>query len=159
MYRVNTNQTTVPFPNLSLPPQKKKHRPAVPIFQRDPSTSPAPEDPEESPDTSPARSITPTTTAEYSTSIKMSLGGPIGKLLPGPIFDQPDAGTEFRSEFIGAEPEPSSPPARYSPEKGMRTPMAGRMGEVMESPEKDNLTSSAVKGRAASGLLELMRAR
>ncbi|KAF2422844.1 hypothetical protein EJ08DRAFT_737720 [Tothia fuscella] len=146
MYRVNTNQTTVPFPNLALPPPKKKHRPAVPVFQRDPSTSPAREVAEDS----------PTRPTFHTQNITMSLGGPIGKLLPTPFL----APTAYSSRTIETGSVPLSPPTRGSPGKEeFRTPMSRRIGDLMESPEKDSLTSSAVKGRAASGLLELMRAR
>lgn len=97
------------------------------------------------------------------------------ELLPAPVL----VPTAYSSRFISAPiaSVPSSPPSTFtSPRKDCmqrderipslpatrvsspykaHTPMARR---VLDQESEENLTSSVVKGRAASGLLELMRA-
>jgi hypothetical protein len=147
MYKINTNQILTPFSKLNLP-----HDRDTETF---PSTTPSPPS---TPTSSPASPIE----SEEVQNIVFGTG-PVGPLLPTPLL----LPTSYSSRLITTTKElPSSPPPVASPTKsagspaksaGMRTPLAqSRFG----SPEKDgDLTSSVVKGRAASGLLKLMAGR
>jgi hypothetical protein len=107
----------------------------------------------------------------------------IPTLLPAPVL-KPTSYSRRDIYYNPASCPPSSPPV-VSPERSplrnpvasplktvmedgeeeddFATPVAKRVAELGESPTKEegweNLTSSAVKGQAASGLLELMRGR
>lgn len=149
MYKVRTRQTTLPLSRLKV------------LNEFAPVAKPARE--VEADVSSPEL---PTPSGVSNAAVK-----PLG-LLPAPVL----LPTAYSARFVQTSIDtlPSSPPsARMSPRKGSLqvaaapslpvtrvsspakahpTPMARR---VMESEE--NLTSSAVKGRAADGLLELMR--
>jgi hypothetical protein len=144
MYKVNTNQILIPFSKLSLP----HNRDTSAISSKSSTPSSAPSSAPGSP-----------TQPEAIQNIVFGTG-PIGPLLPTPLL----LPTSYSSRLITTTKElPSSPPPVVSPTKsagsptksaGMRTPMAQSR---FASPEKEgDLTSSVVKGRAASGLLKLM---
>jgi hypothetical protein len=156
MYKVKTDQCHLPFSNLALPHIDTVHL----------ENSSDDEDDiilEVSHSQGPKRAGHLIKAAPENITIT---GGPVSKLLPPPVL----LPTAFSSRFITA-PISSSPPRPISV-----TPLPPRTAFDLDgvetpesSPEKghikrmaDNgrdLTSSVVKGRAASGLLELMKAR
>ena len=78
-------------------------------------------------------------------------GGPIAKLLAGPML----APTAFSARFVDGPGAYNSPPRRMLDRQ--MTP-AGSPTRRYAQDERD-LTSSVVKGHAASGLLELANAK
>jgi len=164
MYKVNTNQTLVPFSNLRLPHQRRPYGPAVPSFHETPTDHVSPAR-VASLDASPQRPKKQINTGVQNVIVDITVGGgPIGKLGTAPIL----LPTAYSSRPMG-QPLPSSPPpvaspVKSSPRDSLRTPMASKRDiRLHDSPDKEDvdksLTSSVVKGRAASGLLELMRSR
>ncbi len=82
-------------------------------------------------------------------------GGPIAKLFEGPVL----VPTAYSARFIEA-PEPSISPLRRPIETGISQQMTPAVSPSRRSSEDDpDLTSSVVKGQAASGLLELAHSR
>lgn len=81
------------------------------------------------------------------------VSGPIASVPSSP----PSGFTSPRKDSMQQEDRITSLPATRvsSPYKAHTTPMARR---ILEEESEENLTSSVVKGRAANGLLELMRA-
>jgi hypothetical protein len=147
MYKIKTNQTQVPLDALEVVPRVAHSSLSTILTVQSPQSHSA------SPDQSQHHE---------------EVNGDIPKLLPAPIL-RPTAYSSRKIEYIR-----SSPPA--SPEKApetetFATPIAARrvqqllnMPNTAVSPEKEHtegredLTSSVVKGRAASSLLDLMRA-
>lgn len=145
MYKINTNQTLVPFSKLEAPPARE-----VQILDGDDDHD------EELPEDALSEHAheQPHDSRAVHENIIIT-GGPIAKLLDGPVF----APTAFSARFVGG-PDVSDSPPRQSTEKGL-----GRQLTPAASPtrpcardEKD-LTSSVVKGHAASGLLELAHSK
>jgi hypothetical protein len=149
MYKVKTDQAHVPFSNLVLP-----------------QTTTAQPEPSSDDEDNIVLEIKPSQrTAQAPVNITIT-SGPVSKLLPPPVL----LPTAFSSRFIAA-PVTSSPPRPMAV-----TPLPPRtvidldgIETPDDSPEKGygrrmaddgrDVTSSVVKGRAASGLLELMKAR
>lgn len=139
MYKVKTDQTCVPFTRLVLPRKE---------VQPDPSS-----DDEEDILLEIKPSQRRKTTAPENITVT---GGPISKLLPPPVL----LPTAFSSRFITAPIIPSSPASTSLP-TNTETPGASpaKAFEKRMADDGRELTSSIVKGRAASGLLDLMKAR
>ncbi|OCL10242.1 hypothetical protein AOQ84DRAFT_353638 [Glonium stellatum] len=166
LYKVRTNQTNIPLSELALPAESPE--PELPTLA---STSRPPVPSITISSTSPAATRTAPTTTTTA----------VPKLLPAPILRP----TAYSSRHITEPYLPSSPPASASPESTDTTPLATpiaqtrpieqlssppeseergascaqqrRRGELLVDDDAD-LASSVVTGRAASGLLELMRA-
>ncbi|KAF2101370.1 hypothetical protein NA57DRAFT_53342 [Rhizodiscina lignyota] len=161
MYKVRTNQTDVPLSHLKVVDNK----PSDPTGETIPPAEP---------NNSAALSVKPVSIPSAK-RVEQSKSRSLG-LLPAPILRP----TAYSSRFINsrvADITSSPPSGSASPRKDLSvrehslpttrvsspvkarahvTPMASR---VIEVGSEENLTSSVVKGRAASGLLELMRAR
>jgi hypothetical protein len=141
MYKVKTDQACVPFSNLVVP-QKESAR-------LDHSS----DDEEDI-----LLEVKPSQRRTQAPANIVVKGGPVSKLLPTPLL-LPSA---FSSRFITTPVTSSPPPPRTvidldgieTPEDSPRKGYEKRMAE-----DGRDLTSSVVKGRAASGLLELMKAR
>lgn len=146
-YKVRTNQELLPFDALE----------PIPVKTTRPSTALPVQPPQDDRAQSPDRPLTGST---------VPLDG-APKLLPAPVL-LPTASSSRKIEYVH-----SSPPR--SPEKEgeeLATPVAARRVQQLmslpgsgnvTSPEKDrvefrdDITSSVVKGQAASSLMELMR--
>jgi hypothetical protein len=141
MYKVQTNQELLPFDALEI----------LPTTTRPPSVTLAVQPPSDHREHSPER---PTSLSDAP------------RLLPAPTL-LPTAYSSRKIEYVRSSPPPS-PPTTKEPE--VATPIAARrvqklmslpasaFGNVVASPEKEHdLTSSVVKGQAASSLMELMR--
>lgn len=147
MYKIKTNQTQVPLDALEVVPHAA-HCSLSTILGAQPPQS-------------------------HSTSLNQSqhheeANNATTKLLPAPIL-RPTAYSSRKIEYIRSSPPGS--PEKVSESDSLATPIATRrvqqllnMHSATISPEKEcgesreDLTSSVVKGRAASSLLELMRA-
>ncbi len=140
MYKIKTNQTQVPLDALEVVP-RAAHSSLSTILAVQPPLSP-------------------------NQSLPATSGIP--KLLPAPIL-RPTAYSSRKIEYIRSSPPES--PEKVSENDSFATPIAARRVQQLLnipgtsiSPEKErvenreDLTSSVVKGRAASSLLELMRA-
>ena len=140
MYKIETNQTQVPLDALEVVP-RAAHSSLSTILAVQPPLSP-------------------------NQSLPATSGIP--KLLPAPIL-RPTAYSSRKIEYIRSSPPES--PEKVSENDSFATPIAARRVQQLLnipgtsiSPEKErvenreDLTSSVVKGRAASSLLELMRA-
>jgi hypothetical protein len=139
MYKINTNQTLVPFADLEVP-----HARTIEVEA-------AEDDDEEELLEAHHADIHENCNAPANIVIK---GGPVGKLLAAPMF----APTAFSSRFI------EDPDVSNSPQRGFLGYATGRQFTPATNPtrlhardEKD-LTSSVVKTHAATGLLELAHA-
>lgn len=207
MYKVQTDQDSVPLASLQLPspPSSLKTPRARDVNRHQPDVSPTPSIetlPSRSPIRAPLQSASPTRQPSRSAMATATAGGKsAGSLLPAPIL-RPTANPSRRDIVYSALP-PSSPPqlpsgsvspqrkdarntnrvvAEYSEDEDYATPIASRrtlvaMEEALEdgSPtserrmgptrrdrvrdDDEGLSSSVVRGRAASHLLELMRGR
>lgn len=146
MYKVKTDQTRVPFSSLVVPEKEKEVE-----VQPDPMS----EDEDEI-----LLEIKPSQRRITKAPANITItGGPVSKLLPPPVL----LPTAFSTRFITATTVSSSPRSTAS------TPLPEGTETPQDSPTKghgkrlteggNELTSSAVKGRAASGLLDLMKAR
>jgi len=140
MYKIKTNQTQVPLDALEVVP-RAAHSSLSTILAVQPPLFP-------------------------NQSLPATSGIP--KLLPAPIL-RPTAYSSRKIEYIRSSPPES--PEKVSENDSFATPIAARRVQQLLnipgtsiSPEKErvehreDLTSSVVKGRAASSLLELMRA-
>jgi hypothetical protein len=162
MYKVQTDQTNIPMDSLELPSLSNTSK----ISHIKQGLA------------SPARSSATLSTARKpisSTATTPTQDSVVAKvfpaLLPGPVLRP----TGYSKRDISYTCPPSSPPMP-SPKTGgsaFATPVARRVHEMndtdsplgsgegrigrMRREDEENLTSSVVKGRAASGLLELMR--
>jgi len=147
MYKIRTNQTQVPLDELQVVP-RAAHSSLSTILAVQPP---------ESHSASPSQS-----------QHREEANGGVLKLLPAPIL-RPTAYSSRKIEYIRSSPPAS--PENASENDTFATPIAARrvqqllnMPSMVVSPEKErvenreDLTSSVVKGRAASSLLELMRA-
>ena len=146
MYKVKTGQTDVPFSRLRVEVDRKDRH-----------------DSRDSPNRATNEAVE-SAVAELRREAQKSLASfnnrPIPKLLPAPVL----LPTAYSSRMIYEAGLPSSPPASLSPDKSrqskrMATPH--RMGRQPDSPPgsaERELTSSAVKGRVAEGLLGLRSA-
>jgi hypothetical protein len=138
MYKINTNQTLLPFSKLEQP--HKRETPAQ-------ETEDHEEDAEElAPH---ERSHENASEHEIRPANIVITGGPIAKLGNGPIF----APTAFSARFVGT--------TSSSPRNLMRSRQMTPMGSPTRPYARDEreLTSSVVKGHAASGLLELAHSK
>lgn len=144
MYKIKTNQTQVPLDALEVVPRAAHSSLSTILAVQPPLSHSA--SPNQSP---PATGGMPT-------------------LLPAPIL-RPTAYSSRKIEYIRSSPPES--PEKVSDNDRFATPIAARRVQQLLnipgtsiSPEKErvdnreDLTSSVVKGRAASSLLELMRA-
>ena len=154
MFKINTHQTNIPLSRLQISPKKLVHPP----LQRQKSPS------QEA--TTPQRDQVPIVPT-------------IPKLLPAPVL----VPTAYSARLIQYPPIPSSPPrstgssgSQATPSPGLATPAlpqqrrsrsptqldsplgnTEKRGQGAKSIDWDaNLTSSVIKGRAATGLLNLM---
>lgn len=147
MYKIKTNQTQVPLDALEVVPHAA-HSSLSTILAVQPPQS---------------HSDSPNQSQHHE---KANSGIP--KLLPAPIL-RPTAYSSRKIEYVRSSPPTS--PEKVSESDTFATPIAARrvqqllnMPGAAISPEKErvenreDLTSSVVKGRAASSLLELMRA-
>ena len=148
MFKVQTNQTSIPMSRLQLSPRNTSNLPSAMLGPRG------------------------------GLAEQHSSQAPLPRLLPAPILRP----TAYSARHITQTEIPSSPPdsAGDSPkpvmqEEVFRTPALPNQKRLhsprqLSSPpdsqahedgrpedEEDNLTSSVVKGRAANGLLGLMR--
>lgn len=146
MYKVKTDQTRIPFSNLVVP-QKEKGMEVQP-------------DPESEDEDEILLEIKPSQRRPTKEPANIMItGGPVSKLLTPPVLRP----TAFSTRFVTA------PTASSSLRSTDSTPLPEGTEIPQESPTKGHgkrlaeggkeLTSSAVKGRAASGLLDLMKAR
>ena len=148
MYKVKTDQTRVPLAQLSLPTANTAANhvgpPSVPL--EDPQSQPIPPN--------------AVTVTERHTPLTFP---------PIPVLRPTAYSTRFITEesYLPSSPPVGAPPRLGSPihvDRDLNTPIAARRGMASESAspikrvegDEENLTSSVVKGRAASGLLELM---
>ena len=147
MYKIKTNQTRIPLDALEVVP-RAAHSSLSTILAVQPP---------------PSQSASPN---QCQHDQEATSGIP--KLLPAPIL-RPTAYSSRKIEYIRSSPPES--PEKVSEHGSFATPIAARRVQQLLnipgtsiSPEKErvenreDLTSSVVKGRAASSLLELMRA-
>ncbi|TID24303.1 putative transporter [Venturia nashicola] len=146
MYKVKTDQTRIPFSNLVVP-QKEKGMKVLP-------------DPESEDEDEILLEIKPSQRRPAKAPANTTVtSGPVSKLLTPPVLRP----TAFSTRFITAPTATSSPQSTSSmllPEDAERphdSPTKGHRKRLAEGGEE--LTSSAEKGRVASGLLDLMQAQ
>jgi len=131
MYKINTNQTLIPFSQLEVP------------HAREAVTAEDNEEQEED---------LPTMSRQEKDSMQENIvitAGPIGKLGAGPVL----APTAFSARFIGG------PNASESPQRQRLQHQMTPAGTPTRMRDERDLTSSVVKGHAASGLLELAHSK
>ncbi|KAE9987352.1 hypothetical protein EG328_003076 [Venturia inaequalis] len=145
MYKVKTDQTRIPFSNLVVPKKEKEVE-----IQPDPES----EDEDEI-----LLEIKPSQRRPTKAPANITItGGPVSKLLPPPVL----LPTAFSTKFITAPIASSSPQSTASiplPE-GTETPQDSPTKGLRKGLAKGGkeLTGGAVKGRAASEWLDLMKA-
>lgn len=167
LYKVRTNQTYVPMSCLEIPEK----------YQRKPAEEDTAE--LESPAASPEHERTaPTITVTEDVFTGKDTPGKAPKLLPAPVLNPTAYSSRFITEPVNLTSSPprsatvdsSSTPRTRHPQEFV-TPVASRQAATqLSSPpysedaarqrartDSDNLTSSGVKGRAADGLLKLLR--
>ncbi|KIW06402.1 uncharacterized protein PV09_02855 [Verruconis gallopava] len=156
MYKINTNQTFVPFSKLE-PPHTR-----TPIEAAE-ETEDLEEDAEYASSVQTVRTRGESNsgsdgelqTAKMTSDNIVITGGPVAKLLDGPVL----VPTAFSTRFLVASESPASP-TRRTIERSIdqqRTPATSPSRKYVG--EESELTSSVVKGHAASGLLELAQSR
>ena len=149
MYKVKTDQACVPFSNLVVPQQKSDQLENSSDDEDDILLE-----------------IKPSQRRTQAPANIVVTGGPVSKLLPPPVL----LPTAFSSRYItgpvgSSPPRPMVvtplPPRTVIDLDGIETPEDSPQKGYEKRMAEDGreLTSSVVKGRAASGLLELMKAR
>lgn len=160
MYRINTNQTHVPLEELrgprggriSLDEESEEEDEEELARGLLVGTEASPQRPDLE---SPLRARAP----QHASHNIVITKGPISKLTQGPALFP----TAFSTRFIESQDEPASPLTSSSEFKArcsfaeVMTPVASP--RRLHGLEEKDLTSSVVKGHAASGLLELMHAK
>ena len=158
MYKINTNQTLVPFSNLQLPNQRPIDAYSEPLDEQDEEIlyQSSPERRTRlDPVAQPASPHSDHASPDAPRNIIIT-NGPLPKLLPGPVL----LPTAYSTRFIEEQQVPAS--ARKHPPAGeFRTPATSPRKDdaVVDHDSERDLTSSVVKGHAANGLLELMHAK
>lgn len=129
MYKINTNQTLVPFADLEVPHARTMET----VATEDDDEEALPE----------AHQVDTDENCDAPANIVIK-AGPVGKMLAAPIF----APTAFSSRFI------EGPNASYL--RRQLTPATSP--SRLYARDEGDLTSSVVKTHAATGLLELAHA-
>lgn len=134
MYKVRTNQIHTPFSELKVEGDEERQ-----VEERHKATSEAVEEA--------VASLRREAQARMPTDIPT-----VPKLQPGPVLKP----TAYSSRNVYADGELSSSTPGVSPTKSVATPMGS--AEKLSRAESADLTSSAVRGRVAEGLLGLRNA-
>jgi hypothetical protein len=154
MYKINTNQTLTPFASLEPPHARIGETVEADLADNDEDVLAY---------VSPLHSSFPRPAVERDEAEEayeprpvpdniIIKGGPVARLLQGPVLTP----TAFSSRFVEGPAMPASPP-RLTIEAQQMTPLASPV-RTYGRDDRD-LTSSVVKGHAASGLLELAHSR
>ncbi|EKG17354.1 hypothetical protein MPH_05420 [Macrophomina phaseolina MS6] len=176
LYKVRTDQTLVPLSCLEIP-KKYQRKPAkeASIAQIAASLVDAEREREREHTAAPAITVTEDGLASEQRSNSNTARVP--KLLPAPVLMPTAYSTRFIPQMPSSPPPPregedaSSTTPRARVPQDFATPVASRQAAAQfSSPpysedrgrhrlnsDSDNLTSSGVKGRAADGLLKMMR--
>ena len=139
MYKINTNQTFIPFSKLEQPHARTTTELGAEEDQEEEIHETAPSEREQEEESG----------SQGRPANIVITGGPIAKLVDGPIF----APTAFSARFVGVS---DSPPHHLAKRQQM-TPVASPARPYAR--DERELTSSVVKGHAASGLLELAHSK